>query len=111
MERPNKRPPEPVIMQRENERGRVVVDGHRIDDRTRCELLVVHEVGGTWALYPHGWGKFGVRLPRLRQSGWRRPCWTVLGEPAEPGPRSWPRSTGERVASGGADDGAQPPET
>jgi hypothetical protein len=50
-------------MQRENERGRVVVDGKRTDDGDLCTLIVVHEVGGTWALYPHGWGKFGVRLP------------------------------------------------
>ncbi|HEY2763941.1 MAG TPA: hypothetical protein VGJ13_07990 [Pseudonocardiaceae bacterium] len=51
-------------MQRENERRRVVVDGRRIDDRSRCELVVVSEVGGTWALYPHGVGKLGVRLPQ-----------------------------------------------
>ncbi|MCA1600371.1 MAG: hypothetical protein LC776_01565 [Acidobacteria bacterium] len=51
-------------MQRENEHSRVVVDGKRTDDNTRCSLVVIHEVGGTWALYPHGWGKFGVRLSK-----------------------------------------------
>lgn len=50
------------VMQRENERGRSVVEGRRTDDNSRCELLVVHEVGGTWALYPHGAARFGVRL-------------------------------------------------
>lgn len=50
------------IMQRQNERVRLTANGKRTDDGTRCELLAVHEVGGTWALYPHGWGKFGVRL-------------------------------------------------
>lgn len=52
-----------TVMQRENERGRVAVDGHRIDDGERCKLLAVHEYsGGTWAIYPHGVGKLGVRL-------------------------------------------------
>ena len=55
---------QPPIMQREHERGRVVADGKRTDDGARCELLAVHEVGGTWCLYPHGGGKFGVRLPK-----------------------------------------------
>ena len=51
-----------TVMQRENERGRLTVDGWCTDDGAQCTLLVVAEVGGTWALYPHGWGKFGVRL-------------------------------------------------
>ena len=55
---------EPAIMQRENERRRLTMDGKRIDDRTRCTLLAVQEIGGTWVLYPHGWDKFGVRLER-----------------------------------------------
>lgn len=50
----------PKIMQQENERSRLVVDGRRTDDHTRCELLIVHEVGGDWVLLQHGW--FGVRL-------------------------------------------------
>lgn len=54
---------QPAIMQRANERARLVADGKRTDDGDRCELLAVHEVGGTWALYPHGAAKFGVRLP------------------------------------------------
>lgn len=54
--------PQPAIMQRENERSRVVADGKRTDDGGRCKLLAVHEVGGTWALYPHGWPRLGVRL-------------------------------------------------
>ena len=51
-----------VVMQRENERARLVVDGKRTDDRTRCELVVIREVGGTVAIYPHGAARFGVRL-------------------------------------------------
>jgi hypothetical protein len=58
-------PVEPAIMQRDNERGRVVVPGKRTDDDDRCTLVVVHEVaGGRWAFYPHGWDKFGVRLEK-----------------------------------------------
>ncbi len=29
-----------------------------------CTVVLVHEVGGTWAWYPHGAHKLGVRLPR-----------------------------------------------
>ena len=49
-------------MQRENECRRMVVEGRRTDDGTRCTFLVVHEVGGTWALYLHGVARLGVRL-------------------------------------------------
>lgn len=56
---------EPAVTQRGNERSRTVVDGHRTDDGDQCKLVVVHEVtGDCWALYPHGWGKFGVRLAK-----------------------------------------------
>ena len=55
---------EPAVMQRENERSRVVVEGRRTDDGARCSLIMIHESGGTWALYPHGWDKFGVRLTK-----------------------------------------------
>jgi hypothetical protein len=49
------------MMQRDNELGRVVVDGRRTDDGDRCTLVAVHErSGGCWAFYPHGFGKFGV---------------------------------------------------
>lgn len=51
-------------MQRENERSRVVVDGRRTDDGDRCSLVVVHKVGGTGALYPHGAHQLGVRLSK-----------------------------------------------
>ncbi len=51
-------------MQHEIEHGRMTADGKRTDDGTTCTLLVVHEVGGSWVMYPHGWGKFGVRLPK-----------------------------------------------
>jgi hypothetical protein len=54
-----------VVMQRENEISRVVVDGKRVDDGDHCTLVVVHErAGGCWAFYPHGFGKFGVRLTK-----------------------------------------------
>jgi hypothetical protein len=52
------------VSQTEKERARWVVDGYRTDDRARCALLVVHEIGHTWALYPHGAEKLGVRLSR-----------------------------------------------
>ncbi|MGQ0777260.1 MAG: hypothetical protein ACT4NY_23075 [Pseudonocardiales bacterium] len=48
--------------QLDNERSRTVVEGRRTDDGDLCTLVAVHETGGTWALYPHGWGKLGVRL-------------------------------------------------
>lgn len=51
-------------MQRENERGRMVVEGRRIDDNTQCTVVVIHERTGQWGIYPHGFGKFGVRLPQ-----------------------------------------------
>ena len=57
-------PPEPAAAQLRNERSRVGVDGTRTDDGDRCTLVVIHEVGGTWALYPHGWDTFGVRLSK-----------------------------------------------
>ena len=53
---------EPAVMQRENEISRVALDGKRTDDGARCTLVAVREHGGTWALYPHGAAKFGVRL-------------------------------------------------
>ena len=49
-------------MQRENERGRVAVEGQRTDDEGRCTLVVVSEVGRTWAFYPHGVTQLGVRI-------------------------------------------------
>ena len=49
-------------MQRENETRRVVLNGRRTDDGTRCTLIAIREYGGAWALYPHGAGKLGVRL-------------------------------------------------
>ncbi|MCA1704305.1 MAG: hypothetical protein LC808_14015 [Actinobacteria bacterium] len=56
---------EPAVMQRDNEISRVVVEGRRTDDGDRCTLVVIQEwYGGGWALYPHGWGTFGVRLEK-----------------------------------------------
>lgn len=49
--------------QRKNEISRVSVTGRRIGDGDKCTVLLVHEVRGTWAFYPHGYDKFGVRLP------------------------------------------------
>ncbi|MGH3938109.1 MAG: hypothetical protein ACRDTG_05650 [Pseudonocardiaceae bacterium] len=51
-------------MQRHNERGRTVVEGRRTDDGDQCKLVLLQEIGGTYALYPHGVGRFGVRLAR-----------------------------------------------
>lgn len=50
-------------MQRD-ERSRMTAVRKRTDDGSKCTLLAVHEVGGHWCLYPHGWGKFEVRLPK-----------------------------------------------
>ncbi|MGH3933210.1 MAG: hypothetical protein ACRDTF_24915 [Pseudonocardiaceae bacterium] len=52
------------VTHREKERSRLVVDGLRTDVGELCSLVVVHEVGGTWAWYPHGVAQFGVRLSR-----------------------------------------------
>lgn len=51
-----------TVMQRENEITRVVLDGRRTDDGDRCTLIVIRELGGTWAFYPHGMAQLGVRL-------------------------------------------------
>ncbi|MFN2497040.1 MAG: hypothetical protein ABR608_14215 [Pseudonocardiaceae bacterium] len=48
------------VMQRENERRRLTVDGWCTDDGAKCTLLVVAEVGGTWALYPRCTVSMGV---------------------------------------------------
>lgn len=50
-------------MQRDNESSRMTAVGKRTDDGTRCTVLAVHEVDGTWVVYPHGAAKLGVRLP------------------------------------------------
>lgn len=50
---------------KEQERSRLVVAGQRADDGDRCSVVVVHERTGYWGVYPHGFGKFGVRLPRV----------------------------------------------
>lgn len=48
---------------REKECSRVVADGEHTDTGERC-TVVVAEVGGTWAWYPHRAAQLGVRLPR-----------------------------------------------
>lgn len=51
------------VMQRENERGRVVVDGRLADGGGQCTLVAVHyRSPRCWILYPHGGGKLGVVL-------------------------------------------------
>jgi hypothetical protein len=54
----------PAVMPHQNERSRTVIDGRRTDDGDRCALIVIQEVSGVWALYPHGVRKFGVRLTK-----------------------------------------------
>lgn len=51
-----------TVMQRENETSRVVLEGRRADDGDRCTVVVIRELGGIWAFYPHGANKLGVRL-------------------------------------------------
>ncbi|MGQ0773777.1 MAG: hypothetical protein ACT4NY_05065 [Pseudonocardiales bacterium] len=53
----------PAVMQRLNEAGRIVLEGRRTDDNAHCSLVVVRELSGTSAIYPHGDDKLGVRLP------------------------------------------------
>lgn len=52
------------IFQLKGERERLVVTGRRTDDDARCELLVIADLSGSFALYPHGVDRFGVRLER-----------------------------------------------
>ena len=54
-----------VVSQRENERSRIAVDGRLVADDQQCTFLVIHErAGDTWAIYPHGVDKLGVRLEK-----------------------------------------------
>jgi hypothetical protein len=51
------------VMQRENERGRVVVAGMLVDGGGRCTVVAVHyRSPRRWVLYPHGVEKWGVAL-------------------------------------------------
>lgn len=54
--------PEPVVMQRKNERRRLTAQGKRTDDGTRCTFVLVHEIGQKWSFYPHGAAQLGVRI-------------------------------------------------
>jgi hypothetical protein len=44
------------------ERARVTVQGRCTDGNSRATLIVIHELGGSWAI--HGLGAPGVRLSR-----------------------------------------------
>ena len=66
---------QPAVMQREHKRSQPALDSKRTDNGEWC-TLVVHEVSGTWAAYPHGAAQLGVQLPRGR----RRCGWTSSGE-------------------------------
>lgn len=68
---------EPAIMQLSNERRRMTAAGKRTDDGTACTLLAIAEIGGTWALYPHGADQLGVRLPADEVARIAR---TILGQ-------------------------------
>lgn len=51
------------IMQHENERTRVVVEGRLADGGSLCTLVAVrYRSPQYWILYPHGVGKLGVVL-------------------------------------------------
>ncbi|MGH3930422.1 MAG: hypothetical protein ACRDTF_10650 [Pseudonocardiaceae bacterium] len=55
-----------VVTQRENELGRIAVEGRLVTDDQQCTFLVIQErTGGTWAIYPHGVGELGVRLEKV----------------------------------------------
>lgn len=51
-----------IVSQHQNEISRVVLDGRRTDDGAACSVVVVRELGGTWAIYPHGMDQLGARL-------------------------------------------------
>lgn len=51
-----------IVNQHKNEISRVVLDGRRTDDGAACSVVVVRELGGTWAIYPHGMNQLGARL-------------------------------------------------
>jgi hypothetical protein len=55
---------QPAVMQRENEQSRVILEGRLVEGGDRCTFLAIQERAGTWAMYPHGAGKLGVRLSR-----------------------------------------------
>ncbi len=67
-------------MQHEIEHSRMTADGKRTDDGAKCTLLVVHEVGGSWVMYPHGWGSSGCGYRRVKRSGWPGRSWMVPRE-------------------------------
>lgn len=52
------------LRHRDKERSRLVAEGQRTDNGELCSLMLVDEVGGTWAAYPHGAAQLGVRLSR-----------------------------------------------
>jgi hypothetical protein len=54
----------PESLHSQRERGRPQAPGYRIDDDSRCTLLVIHEADGSWAI--RGLGAPGVRLTRER---------------------------------------------
>ena len=52
----------PETQHQQRERGRVVVQGYRTDDGTRCTLVVVNEIDGSWSF--HGLAAPGVTLSK-----------------------------------------------
>ena len=50
----------PDIQHQQRERGRLHTHGRRTDDGSRCTLLVIHELDGSWLL--HGLGAPGVKV-------------------------------------------------
>lgn len=68
---------EPAINQRQNERGRLTVDGKCTDDGSKCTLLAVHEIGGSWVLYPHGAAQLGVRVTKAEV---RKVAYAILSD-------------------------------
>jgi hypothetical protein len=44
------------------ERGRMAMQGRSTDDGSRCTLLLVHELDGSWTF--HGLGAPGVKLSK-----------------------------------------------
>ena len=57
----------------------MTVAGRRTDDGALCTLLLVHEIGDTWACYPHGAAQLGVRLGKPEAVTMAR---AILGEGA-----------------------------
>ena len=52
----------PETEHKQRERGRMAMQGRCTDDGSKCTLLLVHELDGSWTF--HGLGAPGVKLSK-----------------------------------------------